>query len=105
MTADLTDLRYLYSCGEYVTETERKTAEFLNTLTEDEAEFLHLRLAKGPWKEFVRERHLLPSMLADSINEKLMDMIGDVVIEFDGENPVLVEDYEEELEGLFSGGL
>ena len=44
-------------------------------------------------------------MLADSINEKLMDMIGDVVIEFDGEDPVLVEDYEEELEGLFSGGL
>ena len=74
-------------------------------LTEDEAEFLHLLLSKGPWKEFVRERHLLPSMLADSINEKLMDMIGDVVIEFDGEDPVLVEDYEEELEGLFSGGL
>ena len=62
-------------------------------------------LTDGPWKEFVRERHLLPSMLADSINEKLMDMIGDVVIEFDGEDPVLVEDYEEELEGLFSGGL
>lgn len=74
-------------------------------LTEDEAEFLHLLLSKGSWKEFVRERHLLPSMLADSINEKLMDMIGDVVIEFDGEDPVLVEDYEEELEGLFSGGL
>ncbi len=73
-------------------------------LTEDEAEFLHLLLSKGPWKEFVRERHLLPSMLADSINEKLMDMIGDVVIEFDGEDPVLIEDYEEELEGLFSGG-
>ncbi|MBO5504488.1 MAG: TerB N-terminal domain-containing protein, partial [Lachnospiraceae bacterium] len=74
-------------------------------LTQDEAEFLHLLLSKGPWKEFVRERHLLPSMLADSINEKLMDIIGDVVIEFDGEEPVLIEDYEEGLEELFSGGL
>ena len=81
-----------------------QAASSVSGLTEDEAEFLHLLLSKGSWKEFVRERHLLPSMLADSINEKLMDMIGDVVIEFDGEDPVLIEDYEEELEGLFSGG-
>ena len=82
-----------------------QAASSVSGLTEDEAEFLHMLLTDGPWKEFVRERHLLPSMLADSINEKLMDMIGDVVIEFDGEDPVLIEDYEEELEGLFSGGL
>ncbi|MDO4621618.1 MAG: aminopeptidase [Eubacteriales bacterium] len=36
LTADLSDLRYLYRFGEYVTENERKTAEFLNRLTEEE---------------------------------------------------------------------
>ena len=36
MQADLTDLRYLYSFGENVTDNEKKTAAFLNSLTEDE---------------------------------------------------------------------
>ena len=34
--ADLTDLRYLYQFGEYVTEEEEKTAAFLNALPEEE---------------------------------------------------------------------
>lgn len=34
--ADLTDLRYLYRYGEYVTENERKTAEFLNGLPQEQ---------------------------------------------------------------------
>lgn len=34
--ADLTDLRYLYQFGEYVTQQEEKTAEFLNTLSDEE---------------------------------------------------------------------
>ena len=73
-------------------------------LTPDETEFLRALLSGEPWKDLLRGKHLLPSMLADSINEKLMDVFGDVVIEFDGEDPVLVEDYEEELKKLFSGG-
>ncbi|MBS5647571.1 MAG: aminopeptidase, partial [Lachnospiraceae bacterium] len=36
MESDLTDLRYLYRYGEYVSENELKTAEFLNTLSEEE---------------------------------------------------------------------
>ena len=36
MESDLTDLRYLYRYGEYVSENELKTAEFLNTLLEEE---------------------------------------------------------------------
>lgn len=36
MESDLTDLRYLYQYGEYVSENEKKTAAFLNTLSEDE---------------------------------------------------------------------
>ena len=36
MEADLKDFRYLYSYGEYITENEVKTAEFLNTLPEEQ---------------------------------------------------------------------
>lgn len=38
MDSDLTDLRYLYQYGEYITENECKTALFLNTLSEEEIE-------------------------------------------------------------------
>ena len=40
MTADLSDLRYLYTFGEYVTDSEKKTAAWLNSLPEDEIEQL-----------------------------------------------------------------
>ncbi len=36
MESDLSDLRYLYRYGEYISDCERKTAEFLNTLSEVE---------------------------------------------------------------------
>lgn len=36
MESDLSDLRYLYRYGEYISDSERKTAEFLNTLSEEE---------------------------------------------------------------------
>ncbi len=36
MDSDLNDLRYLYRYGEYVSENERKTAEYLNRLSEEE---------------------------------------------------------------------
>ena len=35
-SSDLTDIRYLYRFGEYITENERKTAEFLNSLSQEE---------------------------------------------------------------------
>ncbi len=36
LEADLSDIRYLYRFGEYITENERKTAEFLASLPEEE---------------------------------------------------------------------
>ncbi|MBQ9006343.1 MAG: hypothetical protein IJ092_08210, partial [Atopobiaceae bacterium] len=33
------------------------------------------------------------SLVIDSINEKLFDVVGDAVIEYEGDDPVLVEDY------------
>ena len=39
----------------------------------------------------------LLSLVIDSINEKLFDIVGDAVIEFDGDTPVLIEDYEQDV--------
>jgi hypothetical protein len=37
------------------------------------------------------------SLVIDSINEKLFDVVGDAVIEYEGDDPVLVEDYLEDV--------
>ena len=40
------------------------------------------------------------SILADSINEKLFDSVGDTVIEFSGDTPVIIGDYSDELKTM-----
>ena len=49
------------------------------------------------WRGFVEERKLSLSMLADRINESMYDRFGDTVLEFSGDEPVLVEDYIEDI--------
>lgn len=50
-----------------------------------------------PYEDELRRRHESVSMLVDRINERMMDEIGDTVIEFDGDRPVIIEDYEDDL--------
>lgn len=52
MGEDLTDLRYLYKFGEYITENELETARFLNTLPESEIESLAFTFTEGYRKGF-----------------------------------------------------
>ena len=68
--------------------------------------FLFISLLKNqPWQDYVKKNHLMVSILADSINEKLFDEIGDNVIEFDEDNqPQIIEDYKEDLEDMFLKG-
>ena len=68
--------------------------------------FLLISLLKNqPWQDYVKKNHLMVSILADSINEKLFDEIGDNVIEFDEDNqPQIIEDYKEDLEDMFLKG-
>jgi hypothetical protein len=62
-----------------------------------------LKISRG--KITLRKIHLMVSILADSINEKLFDEIGDNVIEFDEDNqPQIIEDYKEDLEDMFLKG-
>ena len=52
------------------------------------------------YQPLTEKGHML-SVLADEINETLYDRFGDNVIEFEGDTPVIVPDYEEDLKGLF----
>ena len=61
--------------------------------------FLRILLYGGDLQALLRERGLLLSMVADSINEKLFDRFSDTVLLFDGETPEPVEDYLEQLKG------
>lgn len=45
----------------------------------------------------LREKHLMPSVAADTINAALFDEIGDNVLECDGDTITLVEDYREDI--------
>lgn len=45
--SDLNDLRYLYYYGEYITDTELKTAEYLNTLEEETIEKIASAYTEG----------------------------------------------------------
>lgn len=47
MNADLTDTRYLYSYGEYISENEIKMAEYMNSLTEEQIHDLAFTYTDG----------------------------------------------------------
>lgn len=52
MDSDLTDLRYLYRFGEYITEAELQIAEFLNSLPEETIEQMASAYTEGYRKGF-----------------------------------------------------
>lgn len=47
MESELSDLRYLYRYGEYISDCERKTAEFLNRLEEEEIQSMANTMTEG----------------------------------------------------------
>ena len=69
-------------------------------LSDDEFFVLNALLHGQPWEGYVQTHHLMISMLCDDINEKMMDIIGDTIIEFNGDKPELIEDYISELQEL-----
>lgn len=74
-----------------------------SALTPDERDCLRVVLDGGSLRDFGRERHVMASILIDSINEKLYDEFGDVVIDAGQEPPVAYDDYVDDLKGLIDG--
>ena len=47
--------------------------------------------------DILKANHLMPSVIADEINEELFDEFGDSIISCEDDRLTLVEDYREEL--------
>ena len=71
-------------------------------LSDDESLFLACLLYDRPYDDLVRSRGLMPSILVDGINEKLLEAFGDTVVAYDGEKPELIGDYIEDLKGIIA---
>ncbi|MDO4308237.1 MAG: aminopeptidase [Eubacteriales bacterium] len=56
MEADLDDLRYLYLYGEYISDNEKKAAEFLNSLPEEQVEAMARTYTEGYRIGFINGR-------------------------------------------------
>lgn len=69
-------------------------------LDSGEYAFMQALLYGGDYQSAAKNAGSMPSVMADSINEKLYDIFADTVIEFDGDTPAVIEDYEEELKGM-----
>ena len=52
---------------------------------------------------YIKAGHLIPSVVADSINEAFFDEIGDSILECDGDTITIVEDYREDILQLLGG--
>ena len=71
-------------------------------LTPAQAKVLRALLRGEPVEDLLRERHWLPSLAADEINENLYDTFGDNILACEDDRLSIFEDYKEELEGLLS---
>lgn len=71
-------------------------------LTADEVAYLRCLADGAPAEEraaVLKCAGVMESLMVDAVNEKLYDMLGDIVIEDAGEGPALVEDYVDDVKG------
>ena len=64
---------------------------------------LRMLLQGGDPASLMRENRLMPSLVADDINEAMFEEFGDTVLLCDGDRLSLVEDYREDLEQMLGG--
>ena len=73
------------------------------SLDELHLQILRALLAGNPVDGLIKENHLMPSIVADTINEALFDELGDTAVSCDDDCLSLVEDYIEDLTTLLGG--
>ncbi len=105
-SADITRDRLLVEEDEEenapVTETISVEEEKEGLLTSDETAFLKAVLRGEGYEEAAMSSGSLPSVLAERINEKLFDEFDDIVIDFSGDVPVVIEDYTDDIEEMIN---
>ena len=68
-----------------------------------QTQILRALLAGKDAAPMIQAHHLLPSIVADFINESLFDEIGDTVVLCEGDKLSIVDDYIEDIEKLLGG--
>ncbi len=67
----------------------------------DEDTFLREALSaalNGHFHDFCRDHQIYDGVLADRINTKFLDILGDIVLEENGKSYIIIEDYREDIE-------
>lgn len=62
--------------------------------------FLRLMLTNGDWRQYLRSIHVPEGVMIENINDEMMDKIGDIVIEDNGDGIQLIDDYREDIERI-----
>ena len=107
LLVDADEEAYKEETAEAPADTSAELTDITETATTDEAlldaaesAFLHALLYGDDWKAAAREYGTMPSLLSDSVNEKLFDIFGDTVIDCSSDVPELIEDYSDELKRI-----
>lgn len=66
-------------------------------------QILQMLIQREPAEAIIREHHLMPQVVADTINEAMFDAIGDNIVECGGSQLELVEDYLEDIQETLEG--
>lgn len=98
--ADMCNCAY----GDIEDETKPESAENLQENSHDEyglddveLEYIRLLLQGGDPRAMLRSRAVMQSVVSESINQKLFDLVGDTVLDADGS---IIEDYFDDLKGI-----
>jgi hypothetical protein len=65
-----------------------------------ETQILRALLTTGDVSSIIKANHMMPSVVAEQINEAYYDQFADNIVDCDGETITIVEDYREELEEM-----
>ena len=103
-TADITRDKLIVdeeeSTEQSIPETEPAKAEA--TADEPYLKVLKALLCGADPEKAARDSGIMLTVAIDEINERLFDTFSDTVIIFDGDTPEIIEDYKEELKGMFN---
>ena len=69
-------------------------------LDNEQVQILNMLLNGDSVKETLRTLNKMPQVFADSLNDVLFEEIGDVAVECNGDDIVLIEDYRDDLERI-----
>jgi hypothetical protein len=92
--------------SEVRTATGAAPATDTNTSSDSrEHHFLRLFLSGGDWKQFLRDIHVPEGVMVENVNKEMMDIVGDIVLEDNGDGLQLIEDYREDILNLLNNSI